>query len=715
MMPMKRITLISMILSLILSLGKASAIKTLYVDPSSVTSTDEFTIDIEVSDVTNLYGYEFKLGYDTSILDATEVMIGSFLNEPTYPVVQEINDADGYVSVGVLSLNPADPKSGSGTLANITFQVTGSDSCALDLYDSVLGDYDVNPIDHTVNDGYFSNLPSVWQISYIGSGGHPIIDVFEYNDNLYEISHNKFYVYDGANWIVVDLPKSMPTITDYEGKIYVGFAGGWDYSGDIPVQRPTPIYTYDGTNWNHATDLEGGTYARMLGVHDNTIYATTLYQVTGGCPDLYYCDGSCETSGNWNIDTSFKDFYSTHSGAVTWMANIERMESSNGWFCLTDGNKIFCKKSNGWEVVSRDSDLFYYGPVESSISSRSGIVEYNGKYYKYTKDSPHRCPVYQGHSGYCSRVWEWDGVNWNVIFDYMEAHITSMTVYSGKLFVGTAGKIYEYDGTNLEVSVSSEGEEVPAVSISGIPCQTLKTYKGSLFCGWGNGYIFEYGPPQEEGLVVETFYPNFDGHIAYHDGEYDSVDTDSEYIRVGEYYNVWHYRGFLRFDISSIPNDATIEKAILELPGLYSYYQWGDFGAGNIMLSEIQDFGFSLDSTDWNKPVIRDYGALISFTQLQSRPPHRIDVILRLKKDVKNSISPTGTSISFRIKDSVENYDNEGVSMDIPSSERTAIESWQGPRLEVTYKVPRTAPLGIMDSLLQFFRNFFGRFLLVMR
>jgi len=71
---MKKITLISMTLSLIVSLGIASASPaTLYVDPSSVTSTGEFTIDIKVSDVIDLYAYEFKLGYDTSILDATEV------------------------------------------------------------------------------------------------------------------------------------------------------------------------------------------------------------------------------------------------------------------------------------------------------------------------------------------------------------------------------------------------------------------------------------------------------------------------------------------------------------------------------------------------------------------------------------------------------------------------------------------------------------------
>jgi hypothetical protein len=150
---------------------------TLYVHPSSVTSTGEFNIYIKVSDVTNLYGYEFKLGYDTSILDATEVDLGSFLNEPTYTVKSVIDDSNGLVWVGVTSLNPAAPKSGSGTLATINFKVTGSGSCDLDLYRTTLGDYDANPIGHVVNDGYFSSTEATCPGDITGDGLVDIDDV----------------------------------------------------------------------------------------------------------------------------------------------------------------------------------------------------------------------------------------------------------------------------------------------------------------------------------------------------------------------------------------------------------------------------------------------------------------------------------------------------------------------------------------------------------
>jgi hypothetical protein len=184
MMSMKKITLISMILSLILSLGKASAITTLYVDPSSVTSTDEFTIDINVNGVTDLYGFEFKLEYDTSILDATGVTIDPFFTgdgecnteNNCFLLKNETRDSNGLVWVAAALLNPAAPKSGSGTLATITFQVTGSGSCALDLYDSILGDNDANPIDHSPIDGYFSSIESA---CYSDINDDGIVDIYD--------------------------------------------------------------------------------------------------------------------------------------------------------------------------------------------------------------------------------------------------------------------------------------------------------------------------------------------------------------------------------------------------------------------------------------------------------------------------------------------------------------------------------------------------------
>ena len=149
---------------------------TLSVYPSSVTSTEGFTININVNGVTDLYAFQFKLGYDTNILDAIAVNVGPFLNEPLVGVKAEIDHLNGIVWVADTSWYPAAPKSGTGTLATITFQVTGSGSCALNLYDTMLPTHFPDKIPHVVNDGYFSSTGTACRADIKVDG---IVDVFD--------------------------------------------------------------------------------------------------------------------------------------------------------------------------------------------------------------------------------------------------------------------------------------------------------------------------------------------------------------------------------------------------------------------------------------------------------------------------------------------------------------------------------------------------------
>ena len=135
----------------------------IYVDPliSYAGVGETFSINVNVADIANLYGFEFKLGYNTIFLDAVDVVIQPFLNEPTYVFKEEINDGYnatfGFVWVSVTSQYPAEEVNGSGTLATITFQVTGLGGYVLDLYDTKLSDADGFPIDHSVEDGYYES------------------------------------------------------------------------------------------------------------------------------------------------------------------------------------------------------------------------------------------------------------------------------------------------------------------------------------------------------------------------------------------------------------------------------------------------------------------------------------------------------------------------------------------------------------------------------
>jgi len=145
---------------------KAQVMTTISVEPQSYIAGDVgdvFTITINIYSVDDLYGYEFKLYYDTTLLDGIDVTLppGHFLtpSNPTKIIVgwQEVKDdynaTHGRVWFAVTLLSPEPPKSGSGILAAITFKVTGIGSCNLTLYDDKLADSKAKPISHTTIDG----------------------------------------------------------------------------------------------------------------------------------------------------------------------------------------------------------------------------------------------------------------------------------------------------------------------------------------------------------------------------------------------------------------------------------------------------------------------------------------------------------------------------------------------------------------------------------
>jgi len=161
----KNMLFTSLIVSLIISVSMVSAQDTtVYVDPPSIVDPrlapgSTFTVNVDIEDVPDLYAFDFKLGYNTKILDGVEVNIGPFLNGPTWVAKKSINEGAGVVWVAVTSWYPAKSVSGSGTLATITFKVAERGESALDFQRTKLADYDIELVPHDVEGGYFSTIP----------------------------------------------------------------------------------------------------------------------------------------------------------------------------------------------------------------------------------------------------------------------------------------------------------------------------------------------------------------------------------------------------------------------------------------------------------------------------------------------------------------------------------------------------------------------------
>ena len=139
---------------------KASPQTTVYVYPeeSEVKVGETFTVDINILDVSGLQGLDFRLTYDTSILDGLKVVEGPFMASggPTFVIKMEVDDECtptlGRVWVAIVIYGEA-WADGSGTLATITFKATAPGESVLNL-SSDLTTCGPEVILHTDVDGY---------------------------------------------------------------------------------------------------------------------------------------------------------------------------------------------------------------------------------------------------------------------------------------------------------------------------------------------------------------------------------------------------------------------------------------------------------------------------------------------------------------------------------------------------------------------------------
>lgn len=191
------ISTISTVVVNVQSTPLANTLPKVYVDPPSVVvnASCSFTVDIKVSNAVDMWGFEFRLSWNPSFLEVQDdpgtqavegVTEGPFLiwggpspPEATY-MISQLNNNTGTLRVvntilGV-PLIDADPASGNGTLATVTFILVGAHgSSTLDLSNTVViavdpvDPYNPKPTDHTTEDGSYSDVGYEVKICQIAS------------------------------------------------------------------------------------------------------------------------------------------------------------------------------------------------------------------------------------------------------------------------------------------------------------------------------------------------------------------------------------------------------------------------------------------------------------------------------------------------------------------------------------------------------------------
>jgi len=186
-------TLLLSIYGSVLTTRASSSTTKLYVDPASVTGAvgSTFTINVKISDVTNLYGIDIQLGWDPTIIKyvdhQTHIPVedhpDGVLHSPVLSIKDVVDETGGLVSQGaekgtlywlaVTSMAPADPFDGSGIVFEMTFEVVSVGSCLIEITASTLADSLGAPMDHEAINGEFSNIVKVHDIAVTDVSASP--------------------------------------------------------------------------------------------------------------------------------------------------------------------------------------------------------------------------------------------------------------------------------------------------------------------------------------------------------------------------------------------------------------------------------------------------------------------------------------------------------------------------------------------------------------
>jgi general secretion pathway protein D len=130
-----------------------------------------FSINIDISSVVDLYGWEFRLGWNTALLVVININEGPFLKSggKTF-FAYKTNSTTGYIIVDCTLLSNIPGVSGDGTLATIEFNAIAYGQGPLSLNDTVLIDSHEQAITHITLSGYY--YASIFYSRHGGGPGH---------------------------------------------------------------------------------------------------------------------------------------------------------------------------------------------------------------------------------------------------------------------------------------------------------------------------------------------------------------------------------------------------------------------------------------------------------------------------------------------------------------------------------------------------------------
>lgn len=140
----------------ILTSSPSSTVLSVYPQTVQGIADQNFTINVTISNVADLFGWELKLGWNPSLLDVTNVTEGPFLRSTGQTFFSpQVNNTEGQLIADCSLVGNISGASGQGTLMIVQFNVKESGTCDLNLHDTQLLNSSEQLITHTVHHGHF--------------------------------------------------------------------------------------------------------------------------------------------------------------------------------------------------------------------------------------------------------------------------------------------------------------------------------------------------------------------------------------------------------------------------------------------------------------------------------------------------------------------------------------------------------------------------------
>ncbi len=154
--PASRTALLLFVFLLLPGMASADSVSLNVSSAASVPQGNNFTVDVNISGVTDLYDFQFDLSFDPTILQVTNIAEGAFLpgSGATFFLPGFIDNSAGTITFNADTLEAAIPGANSaGTLIEFSFDASSVGTSFLNLDNIILQDSQGNLISSSTTNG----------------------------------------------------------------------------------------------------------------------------------------------------------------------------------------------------------------------------------------------------------------------------------------------------------------------------------------------------------------------------------------------------------------------------------------------------------------------------------------------------------------------------------------------------------------------------------